>query len=391
MGFSFARLAMATAAIACASACGEIEGAESALTSRGPVNPAKSSTQIFTSTDHTGKAVCTVGEPRRDQFGLFQLAYACAWHQADMTVRGSTDFGNDAGEKAYRTLLREGLGLIRGNCADFFRERGDRQQSVNFLRDVVAIGGTTAGAIMGVAGGSVLAMTVIALSGATLYGSLDVYTKNFLFGVENIESVRTLTMQTLSDNANQLISMPAPLSFQGVAGALADNQEICKPASIAAAVRLKLRGGTGGIEAAGENVNARNQLDAARAAAINAWMGAAPGVVLDETRLAAACWATSPEGAEKKNLDYIQKLLPQSVYLFGPGTGNWPGVSVRVAGECAGLSGATQNVIKAKIKEFQDLAAGGKSVIVGAGATPMPAGSLPRGQGLQPFVPMTVR
>ena len=391
MRFLSIRLTAAALVVAFASACSEIEGATPALTSSGPVTPANPATQISTSTDQSGKAVCTANALRRDQFGLFQLAYACAWHEADKTVRGSTDFGNTNGERAYRTLLREGLGLIRANCADFFRERGDRQQTVNFLRDVVAIGGTTAGSIVGVSGGSVLAMTIIALTGATLYGGLDVYTKNFLFGVENIESVRTLTMQTLSDNASQLMAAPPPLSFQGVAGALADNQDICKPSSIAAAVRLKLRGGSGGVEAAGESINARNQLDAARAAAINALMGATPGVVLDETRLAAACWATTPDGMDVGNSKYVQSfLLPKVVYPNGPGNPiNWPGVSVRVAGECASLSPTMQNTIKTRVSEFRVLVQ--KAAAASSGANSTPSTVLPSEQGLQPFVPTTVR
>ncbi len=257
-------------------------------------------------------------------------------------------------------MLREGLGLVRGNCADFFRQRGDNQQVINLSRDIVAMGGTTAAAIIGLTGGSALALSIIAISGATLYAGIDTYTKNFLFGVDNIESVRTLTMQTLNTNASTLLNVPDSevLTFQNVAGAIMDNQEICKPASIAAAVRLKLRGGSGGIEAAGEDANTRSQLDAARSMTIAARLGLPGGSVIDDTRLAAACWATTPDGMLPENLAIITKWLPRNPYSYGPDNPTtWPGTSARVATECQALSSTTQGVIKAKIAELRPRAA----------------------------------
>lgn len=384
------RIAAAISIVACASGClSEIEGPDSTLTTRGPHRP--------TSTIVAGGGdACEVKYIRRDQVSLFEVAYYCAWSKAYAEIKagGTSDSSQAASSQAaYRMMLREGLGVVRGNCSDFFRSRGDRQQSINFVRDAVAIGGTTAGAIVGLTGGSVLAMSIIALSGATLYGGLDVYTKNFLFGVENIEAVRTLTMETLSANASKLVASTDQWSFQGAADAIAENQEICKPASIAAAVRLKLRGGSGGIEAAGENGLARNQFDMARIAIITSKLGVGSGFVIDETRLAAACWAATVDGMQYQT--YIgQKLLPNPPFPKGPAVPTeWPAAAAQIAGECASLSTVTQNAIKTKIAELREAAAADPSASAKALLMPpLPRlpGSVPAVPGLQPFVRMTV-
>jgi hypothetical protein len=222
-------------------ACEDLQGMTETLSTRGPVTSADAN-----------RTICETST-RPDQFGLFQVAYACAWTKANEVAAGRRPLGEAAVQDSYKVMLIEGLGLVRGNCADFFRKRGDNQQVINLSRDVVAMGGATAAAIIGLTGGGALALSIIAVSSATLYAGLDTYTKNFLFGVDNIEAVRTLTMKTLNDNAAELLAAARTetLSFQNVADAIMDNQEICKPASIAAAVRIKLRSGAAGFEAAG--------------------------------------------------------------------------------------------------------------------------------------------
>ncbi len=359
MQLGFVRLCRAAGMLVFVGACENIQGMTETLTTTGPVTQTTTPPQV--AFDSTGtKTTCTVTAARQDQFGLFQVAYGCAWVQANWVASGAVNVRAAGPQDAYRVMLREGLGLVRGNCADFFRQRGDNQQVINLSRDIVAMGGTTAAAIIGLTGGSALALSIIAISGATLYAGIDTYTKNFLFGVDNIESVRTLTMQTLNTNASTLLNVPDSevLTFQNVAGAIMDNQEICKPASIAAAVRLKLRGGSGGIEAAGEDANARSQLDAARSMTIAARLGLPGGSVIDDTRLAAACWATTPDGMLPENLAIITKWLPRNPYSYGPDNPTtWPGTSARVATECQALSSTTQGVIKAKIAELRPKAA----------------------------------
>jgi hypothetical protein len=402
MQLELARLGLAAGMFVLLAACENIQGMTETLTTTGPVTPATPPTQIAAVVDNAGNATCTVTSPRQDQFGLFQIAYSCAWVQANRVALGTMPPSNGGAQNGYKVMLREGLGLVRGNCNDFFRKRGDNQQVINLSRDIVAIGGTTAAAIIGLAGGgSILALSIIALSGATLYSGIDTYTKNFLFGVENIESVRTLTMQTLSDNAATLLAQADAtdkLVFQDISDAIMDNQEICKPASIAAAVRIKLRGGSGGIEAA-ETSNANALSDRAVMAKISELVGLPVNVIVSDTQLAALCWATTADGA--KNLSTIQQLLvPFRSFGRGPGTADWEqkGVGVMVGAQCERLSSAARAVVNAKIKEFRGTQGGGTGALESISGAPG-AGSIGRagisgassgGSGLR-FVPMTVR
>lgn len=340
-----------------ACACQDIQGATETLSSFGPTTSA--SPPINAEWDKTGgKLVCKASAPSQGQFGLFQVAYACAWIQANWVASGAIPLEDQTAQNSFKVLLSEGLGLVRGNCSDFFRVRGDRQQTVNLSRDVVAIGGTTAAAIIGLTGGSALALSIIALSGATLYGSLDVYTKNFLFGADNIEAVRTLTMTTLTTNANEVITKARSdiVTFQQVTAWIMDNQEVCKPASIAAAVRVKLRGGSvDDIRAAGEDAVARAQLDSARMLQISALLGLPAGTSISETRLAAACWATTAEGSTvPANLAAIKTLLPRDPFQYGPDNPTtWPGKSTEIGSVCLQLSPAMQTILKARITEIK--------------------------------------
>lgn len=368
MQAAFVRRILATGMAVSLAACQDIQGMTETLSSSGPVSLSPSP---MSADWKDGR--CTTTAPSPGQAGLFQMAYACAWVQANWVATNGAQLDSPTVQSSYKVLLTEGLGLVRGNCSDFFRSRGDRQMQVSFGRDLVAMGGTTAAAIIGLTGGSALALSIIALSGATLYAGLDVYTRNFLFGADNIEAVRTLTMRTLNGNADEILAQARnkTLTFQQVTAWIMDNQEICKPASIAAAVRVKLRGGNiDDIRAAGEDAAARAQLDSARMLQISALLGLPGGTAISETRLALACWATTAEGMQGENAKIIKEWLPRDPYMYGPDSGSWPGQSAQVASVCQQLSGATQTMIKSRIAELAPKAA------AGSGSTPAPAAVL---------------
>jgi hypothetical protein len=130
-----------------------------------------------------------------------------------------------------------------------------------------------------------------------------------------------------------------------------DNQEICKPASIAAAVRIKLRSGTDGIEAAGTGGGSALS-DRAVVARISELVGLPTGVLMNDGQLALVCWATTPEGSLK--LTTIKPLLGDA-FKNGPNTPGWPGVSSNVGYACQQqLSDVKQAVLDQKIKQFKD-------------------------------------
>ncbi|MBY0319548.1 MAG: hypothetical protein K2X72_12560 [Reyranella sp.] len=382
------RALLSAGALVALGACDTVQGMTETVTTSGPVT-----------VDAANRTICAASQ-RPDQFGLFQVAYACAWTKANQVAAGTLSVTEPDVQQSYRVLLREGLGLVRGNCADFFRKRGDSQQNISLSRDVVAMGGAAAAAIVGLSGGGALALSIIAVSSATLYSGLDTYTRNFLFGVDNIESVRTLTMKTLNDNTAELLtaSRTETLAFPDVTGAIMDNQEICKPASIAAAVRIKLRRGVEGFDPAPTGGGTALS-DRAVVARISELTGLLPGVLMNDGQLALVCWATTAEGSTKQ--DTINKLLGDN-FKNRPGTPGWPGVSTSVGYACQQqLSDAKQALLDQKIKQFQESggspgpqanavrAFGSQGALSGAGLS----GTLRRSDGTAGplFAPMTVR
>lgn len=178
-----------------------------------------------------------------NQIGLFYEAHQSALAVAMEVAKSGT--GNDlSGTQAkYRQMVIEGVGVVRANCSDFFKNRGENQKWIGFTRDIVAAGGTLATGVLAITGATTLALSIVSLSTAGIYSGLDVYQKNFLFGSDNIESVRTLILNSLSAHTDKVLSDSKPWTFQNAAGAILDNQEICKPASILALVREAIKAG----------------------------------------------------------------------------------------------------------------------------------------------------
>jgi hypothetical protein len=288
------------------------------------------------------------------QYSQLRAAYdKASGFQSAAIAQTSTNADEASAQKSYATLAQVGLGLVRANCSDFFTKRGDRQQQINLARDVVAIGGTAATAIVGLTGGSALALSIIALSGATLYSGMDTYTKNFLFGAENIESVRTLTMKSIDEHAGKVLGTPGAWSFDSAVGGIMDNQELCKPASIAAAVRLAIRAGT--VEAVGENQGATSQQDATIRALIGSTVGYAG--VPDDVLLATICWAARPSLNSKEEA-LVKGVLVNPPFFNGPTTANWDRLKGVVATQCMRLSSTTRTLIDQKIVELKAQANG---------------------------------
>jgi len=341
---------------------------------------------------------CQVLPTRQDQYALFQVAYTCAMRQAVWVASGRTKIGQSGPQDAYRVMLREGLGLVRGNCSDFFRKRGDNQQTINLSRDIVALSSATAVAVVGVSGGSALALSIIALAGGTLYGGIDAYTKNFLFGVDNIESVRTLTMKALEEHATAVSVGAGTLAFQDVSGAIMDNQELCKPASIAASVREAIKNGRPGIQQASVSGNVRVLTDRSIVAAIGESVGVR-GASINDTQLAALCWAATADGATATNQAKIKEALyPREAFGYGPENNDtWKsgGVALKVNEHCLALSETARANIQKKIAELKGAPAGSAALTTAINSVPRAgaATTLPSSASdLGPkFVPMMVR
>lgn len=382
---------LAAASVSILAGC---ETPQETLTPAGPVvADAGAATPNFA--DLTGK--CRVAPTRHDQYALFQVAYTCALRQAVWVASGQVRLGEAGPQDSYKVMLREGLGLVRGNCSDFFRKRGDNQQTINLSRDLVALSSATAVAVVGVSGGTALALSIIALTGGALYGGIDTYTKNFLFGADNIESVRTLTMKALEEHSSAVMAASGTLGFHDVSAAIMDNQELCKPASIAASVREAIKNGRPGIQQAGESGNTRGLTDRAIVAEIGELVGTG-GTTISDGQLAALCWAATADGAAAANQAKIKEVLyPPESFGYGPENNDtWRsrGVALKVNARCSALSESAKANVQKIIAEFKGAAAGSAtfSMTVRSAMPRSPTMVSPTTSDVGPkFVPITVR
>jgi hypothetical protein len=155
--------------------------------------------------------------------------------------------GADQASIDARQMTVDGFNLVHDYCAEFFRTSGRNQQWLNVAKDLTTVIGTAATGILALSSpANATAAGAVALGTATAYNGVDLYTRNFLFGADNIESVRVLTMNALA--AHKSFVLPSPdlttWTFGGAAEAINDHQAICTTASIRALVVAAINSGT---------------------------------------------------------------------------------------------------------------------------------------------------
>jgi hypothetical protein len=140
-------------------------------------------------------------------------------------------------------MMTNGFGLIYASCSDFFQSAGQSQKWLIVSRDAVGAIGTLTAGLMALHDYSQTAVANVALGTGAAFAGLDIYTKNFLFGAENIESVRELTLNALSAHSEKVKSLVSVVTYQSATTYLLDNQEICSPMKISALARQAISRG----------------------------------------------------------------------------------------------------------------------------------------------------
>ena len=144
-------------------------------------------------------------------------------------------------------LLAAGFSLVYDNCTDFFRSRGRLQQNLALASDSAGSLLPLASGALGIAGGAGNAIAVIGLAGGGLNSSIDLVASDFLFGGENVDNVRVLTLNALSAHQNTVHGLartdPADVDFDWVANQITDDQSVCEPPHILALTRQAIARG----------------------------------------------------------------------------------------------------------------------------------------------------
>lgn len=130
-----------------------------------------------------------------------------------------------------------GFALIDNACQFYITSKTDQQRSVNTWRDSFApITALVAGAIpLVVSGGNVDKDIVrgLSLATATASSGLDIYEQRYLFGVKNVEGVRSLVIDALNTHATKARNLDAgKLTYGKAVFRITEHQVICSPSAI---------------------------------------------------------------------------------------------------------------------------------------------------------------
>lgn len=163
---------------------------------------------------------------------------------AALRFKTSADLAVKAGSttELRRAMLDDGFALISASCSDFFESSGRRQSWVITSKDAINVLSTLATGAVALRNGSDDTVAAIAFGSSAAYAGLDLYTRNYLFGVENIDAVRELTMRAI-DTHQTAVAAKGPETYTEVLQALLDDQNYCAPRKIASQVREAIKGG----------------------------------------------------------------------------------------------------------------------------------------------------
>jgi hypothetical protein len=146
-------------------------------------------------------------------------------------------FANQSSEAAQKEFLRTGSMLIYTRCSDFFQRMGRNQGRSRVARDYIApvvalLTGVLAFHDFGEDSDkeqNILEALTLGSNFAT--AALDIHDRHFLFGADNIDSVREMTLNALS--VHRVTVMGRDLqSLDDAVEHLVDNQTICTPPHI---------------------------------------------------------------------------------------------------------------------------------------------------------------
>jgi hypothetical protein len=155
---------------------------------------------------------------------------------------------------ATREMLETGFAAITASCDDFFQSSGRDQTRLLVLRDIIVAATMATGALaiadrngeMGGTGNE-NALSWLTLGSSAALTGIDIYTQRYLFGAENIDAVRDLTMQALEVHRTAVLN-PAPgtavpATYERALGRLRENQAKCSPRAIARLARDAIAAG----------------------------------------------------------------------------------------------------------------------------------------------------
>jgi hypothetical protein len=158
--------------------------------------------------------------------------------------------------ESYNNFMRAGFSLIYIRCNQYFDGKGTDQARSNLLRDLIAPISAVVTGIFALhtyknADNANHDIAVLALGTNTAISALDVYSRNFLFGAENIESVRSMVNEELNSHSTKALTLQ-PNNIEEASLQITDNERICLPSHILMSTRAAIAAGKFNASVSGE-------------------------------------------------------------------------------------------------------------------------------------------
>ena len=168
---------------------------------------------------------------------------------------------SDPSPQNLRTFMNRGFTLTYANCDAYFQLMGRHQRRARIFRDTITpVTALITGLIplinFNSEQGAENALKYIALGSAFTTSGLGVYDQHFLFGAENIDSVRTLTMRALVEHMNAAQGSVEAGNFEQAVIHILDNFAVCTPQRILTLTRQAIANGDVEVRSNGGAPNA---------------------------------------------------------------------------------------------------------------------------------------
>jgi hypothetical protein len=137
--------------------------------------------------------------------------------------------------KAVPDMVDAGVALVRTNCDDYFVQAGSLQRGSQVSRDMLAPIVTALTALVALrdfsTGKKDDFLRIVTIGSSATIAGLDIVDKRFLFGAENIQSVRNLTFKALETHREGM-KQQGNVNFTTGVALLIDHQGVCTPSNI---------------------------------------------------------------------------------------------------------------------------------------------------------------
>lgn len=183
--------------------------------------------------------------PRSDGL-LFQFKLAAEEARPFTAGPNPTLKANDPVKQ--RAFMDAGFSLIQARCNKYILAKSDNQRRVNVWRDTFApVTALLTGAVALIGKGDDTnndVLTALSLGTSAASAGFRIYEQRYLFGAENVNSVRLLIQKALADNALEASkTVDAKLTYSQTVTHLINNQAVCSPGHILQLVSAAIKAG----------------------------------------------------------------------------------------------------------------------------------------------------